>query len=401
MGLFSWVFPSTEDKINKARKLFSDGRYAEARLQLLDIDDDGARALLTQTKTELVKLNLDKAVQRARAGDLAQVDSHIALAEQFHDGTLTDLFDETQAKILELGAAGAIDAVWDELETFANRRARLGTDPGDFTLTAYSGSGSIRLFFGGDRPFNLPSLEFDPHQVWFKPAWFESCTGDDDTFNAAINDAYKSVISAGGEIPHNHLRMAIKAQFDERPEQAVLALLESPRADPMIAYELGRAAAALGCYQAAILSFEAAEEAVGGAFMVADLSTRFWISVCSLWDRDMERAADALDQLDHAVPAHLLATVYIEAGRLELASAALEQIADEDDERPQLEGAFRLAQELEAVFKDYPIIKNPEARGTDEWNHALEAGANQLQTILDSVLGDLEALAETNPLESS
>ena len=115
----------------------------------------------------------------------------------------------------------------------------------------------------------------------------------------------------------------------------------------------------------------------------------------------MERAADALDQLDHAVPAHLLATVYIEAGRLELASAALEQIADEDDERPQLEGAFRLAQELEAVFKDYPIIKNPEARGTDEWNHALEAGANQLQTILDSVLGDLEALAETNPLESS
>ncbi|MBV69816.1 MAG: hypothetical protein CMH52_00575 [Myxococcales bacterium] len=398
MGIFSWLFPSTEDKINKARKLVSDGRYAEARLQLLDIDDDGARALLSQTQTELVKLNLHKAIQRARAGDSSQVDSHLALAEQFHDGTLTDLFDETKSKILELGEAGAIDAVWDDLEAFAHRRARLGTDPGDFTLTAYSGSGSIRLFFGGDRPFNLPSLEFDPHQVWFKPSWFSTSDGDVSDFNLALDEAYKAADGAHLDSSRDVLHGAIQAQFAEQPEQAVLGLLEEPRDNPAIAYELGRASAALGCYKASILCFEAAEEAAGGPFIVSDLSTRFWIAVCSLWDRDLDRAADALDELDHDVPAHLLATVYIESGRLERASSALETIAEDDDERPQLDGAFRLADELETVFRDYPIIKDPEARGTEEWNLALEAGANQLQAVLDSVLGDLEALADTQPI---
>ena len=61
MGIFSWLFPSPADRIAKAQRLMADERFAEARLEVIDVEDPAAEALRTQAEGALVTLNLNKA----------------------------------------------------------------------------------------------------------------------------------------------------------------------------------------------------------------------------------------------------------------------------------------------------------------------------------------------------
>ena len=182
MGLLSWLFPKAEDRIKKAKRLLQDERFAEARLEVIEVDHDEARALVAEAEVALVRLNLEKAVQRARSGDIEQYERHIALAQNFHDGTQDELFASTEAQFTALQEEQSVVLSWETLDAAAVRRDRLGTDPGDFTLSAYAGVGAIRLFFGGERPFNLPGLEYEPIAQWFVPKWL----GDDATVGQHI-----------------------------------------------------------------------------------------------------------------------------------------------------------------------------------------------------------------------
>ena len=95
--------------------------------------------MVLEAEQALVKLNVEKAIQRARAGDFGQVSSHMELAQQFHDGSLKALFEDAEKQIAAYAAEGPRMRFWQDLEAFAQRRQRLGTDPGDFTFGAIFG----------------------------------------------------------------------------------------------------------------------------------------------------------------------------------------------------------------------------------------------------------------------
>jgi hypothetical protein len=395
MGLFSWLFPKPADRIAKARRYLTDERYAEARLELIDVDDAQAVDILQQAERALVKLNIEKAIQRARAGDGGQVIAHLELAESFHDGSLDPLFEDARSQIAALSKAENIDNVFSNLRSAANRRIRLGTDPGDFTLSAYNGEGAVRLFFGGERPFNLPGLEYEPRHIWFKPVWLADGldNGHDliETYKSVCSPDHHAHVDAVSEV----LAQALMHQGTERPELSVLALLELSISNPVVAYELGRSACALGCHDAAQLCFIAVRDALSDDLVIGDISSSFWSLTAALWAGDLQNVGAVLERVDQKADARLLATVAIESGHVEAAQGALDRLPADDEERPQLEGALRLQIALDDGFARYPIIKDPAERGTAAWNLALEAVTADLQVELDAVMGELRTLNES------
>ena len=69
MGLLSWLFPGPVEKVAKARRLMADGRFAEARMLVVDVEGEAAEALRLEAEAGLVRLNLEGAVKGGRAGD--------------------------------------------------------------------------------------------------------------------------------------------------------------------------------------------------------------------------------------------------------------------------------------------------------------------------------------------
>ena len=397
VGLFSWLFPKPADRIEKARKFMNDERYAEARMEVADLSEEAAVVLKAECEQHLVRLNLEKAVQRARAGEDSVAQSHLDLAERFHDGSMTDLFEETFAELAALDRAQRVDAVWSALASAAERRSRLGTDPGDFTLAAYSGQGMVRLFFGEGRPFNLPGLEYEPRASWFKPSWMEACKdGDTDVVLAAVRAAYPDDLASTIEAHQDLLVAAILDLADEAPEAAVQRLLDAPIEAPVIAFELGRAAAALGQHNAAFLAFSEAGKAYEGPLVVDQVSTQLWQAACALWAGDRTTALQSLDGADASGAPYLTAVIRIEIGTAEEAEEALSHIDEDDEQYPQLASVVRLKRVLATLHEDYPVLKDRDAQGTAEWNDAIEEMLPKLQTELDDVL---ERLKDDDPEE--
>ena len=83
MGLLSWLFPSPEDRIRRAQDLVDRERYADARLEVMDIDHPEALEILEQAERALTLLNLQEALSWGRAGDDRRVQMHMELAETF------------------------------------------------------------------------------------------------------------------------------------------------------------------------------------------------------------------------------------------------------------------------------------------------------------------------------
>ena len=126
------------------------------------------------------------------------------------------------------------------------------------------------------------------------------------------------------------------------------------------------------------------------------LSTRFWIAVCALWARDMDTAVTALQDIGDDSPPHITAAVCIEAGRLDEARDVLDIIPDDDDEKPQLLGALKLAVALERVIEEHPVITDESAQGTAPWNDALEQATATLQALLRMCWATCVPLAAKN-----
>ena len=398
MGLLSWLFPSAKDRLDKAKKLIGDERFAEARMELMKVSDDVPEELMTETQSlkaecerSLVKVNLAKAIQRKRGGENSAVEGHLDVANRLHDGSLEALFEETYQTLAAIEESQRVESVWRGLRDFALTREQLGTDPGDFTRIAYQGTGAVRLLFAGGRPFNLPGLEFEPFAEWYAPVWAteiaEVSPSDGiarlraqypDNFGAHFASLDASVVQAVGQVAR------------ERPEQAVQALIQQEMTNPVIAYELGRAASGLGQHEAALLAFEAAEAAADGSFSVGGISTATWRGACAFWSEDFRRAARASADIPSGESLGLVAVIQIETGNIDEARAALETISEDDDRYPQLAGVVRLKESLAAAFQEHPVLGEEEARGSDEWNAALEATVARLQTELDDVVSDLK-----------
>ena len=382
-------------------------RFAEARMQVVDVDHPDARYIVEAAETALVRLNLTKALQRGRAGDIGQVEGHLETARRYHDGTLEDEFAKVEAELEGLFDEHAKAELWENVLFQADRRAQLGTDPGDFTLSAYIGEGSVGLIFGKDRPFNLPALEYGPEQSWFKPLWMAKAleNGDgeapDQVLVKAARSVYPEIPSKQFELYGSELGDALVHQVSESPELSVQQLIRLPKDDYLIAYELGRSVACLGCFAAARLAFLRAIELAGRDLEVGGLLASDWILACAMWDEDLEAVIAYFDAYGtEQADARLVTCAAIEAGRLDVAREALNRLSNEDSERPQLEGALALQTAVETGLENAPILKDQTARDTAEWQAAADALVENLQNELNAVvelLKEVEGLNDDVP----
>ncbi len=400
MGLFGRLFNKPAAKLEKARKLMAQQRYAEARGLVADLDGDEARALVTEAEAGLVELNLEKAVQRARAGDLEAAQGHIEVAERFRKPGQDDLFEQAAGRITALQAESARDEIWGDLLTAADRRRRLGDDPGDFARSALNGAGAVRLYFGGDEPFGLPGIELEPRAEEFVPPWVPEAA--DPPKGADVGKVRAALKAAWPERLHGHidaggdgLIQAVVALAHRRPEAAVSLLVDTPEDNPVCRFELGRAAAALGSHMAAVMALRQAREASGDPFSVGELPVRVFGARCLRWAGARGPAWQTMSDLseaDRAYDPHLYIACAIEANRLDEADAVLETLADEDEAGPQLDAALVLRRALAEEVVRAPILTDAEKQGSPAFRKAAEAAARRLQAEVDAVLGALREM---------
>ena len=102
MGLFSWLSPSPEKRIQKAKKLLEKKKFADARMELNGLTHHETKYLLDAAHAGLVAVNLEHAISWAHAGDPDRVRIHMELAENFHNGRDDQAFKDTRRAIREI-----------------------------------------------------------------------------------------------------------------------------------------------------------------------------------------------------------------------------------------------------------------------------------------------------------
>ena len=83
MGLFSWLFPSDKDRIEKGYRLLQEGAWASARDEVLGVEGPDAEQVRAQALDGLKRINLDLAVACAEAGEMEASAQHMNLAASF------------------------------------------------------------------------------------------------------------------------------------------------------------------------------------------------------------------------------------------------------------------------------------------------------------------------------
>ena len=101
MGLFSWLFPTEEDKYNKAIGLLESGQYAQALHLFEGLERDDLDEPKKQARLALKTRNLEVALGCANAGEFESAAEHLELAVQFSSAKDPDV-RSTQKEISRL-----------------------------------------------------------------------------------------------------------------------------------------------------------------------------------------------------------------------------------------------------------------------------------------------------------
>lgn len=237
MGLISWLFPSDEDRIRSARTMLERGHHADARLEVLEIDHDDARAVLGQAEQALALKNLQTAISWAEAGDDHRVASHLELAENFHHGGLEDEFRDGRRRLRELRAARSEEAARAKQQKAARQMA---ADPLGLT------GGANWL----DKP--PPGDLYDPRLDELEARVALIIEGYPDGLR-------QTVAQLGADFAK-----AVIDLDDNRADRALQALLALPDDQPLVRWERARACHALNDPKAAAAEIRAFAELAGG-----------------------------------------------------------------------------------------------------------------------------------------
>ncbi|MBU1429124.1 hypothetical protein KKF91_01060 [Myxococcota bacterium] len=397
MGLLSWLLPSPADKIAKAKRLLDEDRFADARGLVADLEGEEAAALLRRAHEGLVRLNLAHALSFCRAGNEAQVEHHLSLAERFDDGQLEAEFEAFEAEAAAVRRGAARGMIFKALAEAAKRRVELGPDPGDFSWVAFNGDGAIQLVVDERSPLGLPRLVVQPDPAFFKPIVVEE--GVELSVEAAaeaLRAAYPAALRPAFEGHAQVLGQATLAMLAAAPERAVRALLATPEDNPALRLELARAAAALGVHAAAdelLTQFEALHK---GHAQIGQMHTAQLQAATAAWLGDHARALRIIEPLAAEArggAGHLYAAVAINTGALEPARAMIQRLYDRDasDPRlPQLGTAWALEQTAAGLREKYPMLKG-------QMPEEIEAQAKQLAGIQADFQPLLEAATAQLP----
>jgi hypothetical protein len=105
VGWFSFLTPSPERRIERARRMLETGRAEFARLEVLELDHPEARKVLEAAETELARRNLEAALRYGSQRDDERAAACLELAETFHHGGLEQLFQDTRRELREFRSA--------------------------------------------------------------------------------------------------------------------------------------------------------------------------------------------------------------------------------------------------------------------------------------------------------
>ncbi len=233
MGFLSWLFPTPDDRVARARRFLEQGRPDEARLEVLELDHPDAAELLAESHRALALKNLQAAVEYGRAGDDGRVEIHLELADRFHEGGLENEFRETRRELRGLREERRLAA---EREKQEEQARLLGLDvPEQFDDAA------SRI---------VPVDEAERNEVEARVA--------------LLVENYPEPLQGQVRELGSDFVTAVLDLEDGKPHEALSALLDLPDKQPLVQWERARAAHALGDPSSAATAARQFAELAGG-----------------------------------------------------------------------------------------------------------------------------------------
>ena len=263
MGLLSWFFPSPADRVAKARKLLAAGREADARLEVLGLEEPEAQALMVEAENALVLKNLEAAVSWARTGDDRRVHLHLELAEQFHHGGHEQAFRDARREMREIRAerSTAEKRAKEERETKLLAADPLGLQGGPSLLDP-----------------QLPDDMFDEDREELEARL------------ALMVENYPEKLRDGITQLGAPFARAVLDLEDGRADRALSVLLDLPDGAPLVCWERARAALALGDPKAAARAARQFANAAGGHFQMGSVHSGVFLAQVTAQAGDMPGA---------------------------------------------------------------------------------------------------------------
>lgn len=303
MGLFSWLFPSPEAKLAKARAHFQAGRFADARLDALELGDlAGAAELAAQAEHALSIANLDAAVSWAEAGDGERVAHHLELAEQFQSPELAEAARQARRRIRAIQEAHASD----RRAASAERAAReLEVDP------------RFKAGRGGEEP-PLPD-DVDPAEADEVKARLAL------HHDALPEDLRPRMLALGPAYAR-----AVLDLEEGRAEEALTTLLSLADDEPLVLHQRARAARLLRDPAAAARAWVAFARHAGGHRAFGNEHTAVLLAVSQAESGDPRAALATLDEAGRPPAGAMLRAQLLEGtGDLKAAEQAFASLAEQ------------------------------------------------------------------------
>ncbi len=302
MGLLSFLFPSADDRVARARKLMSHERWADARLEVLELDHPDAQGLVEACENELARMNLKEAVSWCEAGDDARVMHHMELAGRFHHGGLEDAFRETRREMR---------AIRQE-RSEAERRAKEAEQARLMRADPFGTSGGPSWL---DR--SVPSDFYD---------------GDDEEAAArlalVVEGYAEELRKTVGELGAGFAR-ALLDQQDGRPDLAIQGLLALPDDVAVVRFERAQAAYAMQDPRAAAKELRAFAQITGKHLPMGNHHTGSFLAMCLAESGEMGealRVMRAVRKVEPGVGGPLYAQLLEANGELEQAETVLAKL---------------------------------------------------------------------------
>ena len=221
MGLLSWLFPSPEDRLTKARNLVDSGEYAQGLNLLEGLDLPEAPGLLQQAKEGLQQLNLKMAVAHANASEFERADEHLELALEFA-GSANEAILEARRVVRDLRTSAP-----EQKETRRMAAANGPLGMGGSGPQVVAGEAGIDEVEGHDDLWSLP-----PEDPRLRFAL---------TLETYPEDLRERMVQLGPGFAE-----AVALTDDGQAEKAVKKLGKFVAADPVARYERARAAQSAG-----------------------------------------------------------------------------------------------------------------------------------------------------------
>lgn len=269
MGIFSWLFPSEADRMARGRQLLEQKQWADARMEVLDIQNDEAQGIVVEAEHQLCRMNLEAAVSWCHAEDDRRVSHHMEMAENFHRGGLEDEFREARREMRELRAE-------------REERSRRQKEEQDARLLDVNplGLGADGL---PDPPIPEGLNEEEADEIKARLALIVD--GYPEALRGRVSDLGADFAGAVLKLDEGQAELAL---------QTFLAL---PDDEPLVLYERARAAHALGDAGAAARSLRAFAKQAPGHHVVGNRHTGVFLAQLLAESGDLKEALRVLNSV--------------------------------------------------------------------------------------------------------